>query len=96
MPLREYELMLILPVGLEDEASQAAIQRVQTYVTSHGGAVDTFEPWGRRRLAYPIKHQREGMYHLAKFSLAPEHAIDLDRTLQRSEQVLRHLMVRVD
>ena len=94
--LRDYELMLILPTELEDGAAQDTIQRVSGFITTHGGAVNVFEPWGRRRLAYPIEHHRDGMYHLARFSLGPDQAPELDRTLLRNESVLRHLLVRLD
>ena len=94
--LRDYELMLILPSELEEGASQDTIQRVQGFITTHGGEVAAFEPWGRRRLAYPIKHHRDGIYHLARFTLGPDQAPELDRNLLRNEQVLRHLLVRVE
>lgn len=93
---RDYELMLILPSELEEAASQDTIQRVRGFITTHGGEIEAFEPWGRRRLAYPIRHHRDGIYHLARFTLGPDHAPELDRTLLRNEQVLRHLLVRVE
>jgi small subunit ribosomal protein S6 len=94
--LRDYELMLILPTQLEDTASTDTLQRVRGFITSHGGEVEAFEPWGRRRLAYPIRHLRDGMFHLARFTLGPDEAPELDRTLLRNEQVLRHLLIRID
>lgn len=94
--LRDYELMLVLPAELDDDAAKETIERVRGYITTRGGAIDTFEVWGRRRLAYPIKHHRDGVYHLAHFSLGADQAPELDRTLQRNEQVLRFLMVRAE
>jgi small subunit ribosomal protein S6 len=94
--VRDYELMLILPPELEEAAAQDTIQRVRGFVTTHGGEVSAFEVWGRRRLSYPIAHHRDGIYHLARFNLVPDEAPELDRTLQRNEQVLRHLLVRLD
>lgn len=94
--VRDYELMLILPTELEEAVAQDTVQRVQGFITSHGGEINSFEIWGRRRLAYPIQHHRDGIYHLARFSLVAEEAPELDRTLQRNEQVLRHMMIRLD
>jgi small subunit ribosomal protein S6 len=94
--LRDYELMLILPSELEEGTAQDTIQRVRGYITTHGGEIEAFEPWGRRRLAYPIAHHRDGVYHLARFTMGPEAAPELDRTLLRNEQVLRHLLIRLD
>lgn len=94
--VRDYELMLILPPELEDAAAQDTIQRVRGFISTHGGEVSAFEVWGRRRLSYPISHHRDGIYHLARFTLGADEAPELDRNLQRNEQVLRHLMVRAD
>ena len=88
--------MFILAPDLEDEAISAATERVRTYVTSRGGEVRSLEPWGRRRLAYPIKRYHEGNYQLAHFSLGPDHAIELDRNLKLNEQVIRHMIIRLD
>lgn len=52
--------------------------------------------WGRRRLAYPIKRYAEGTYHVARLTLGRDQAQDLDRSLRLNEQILRHLIVRVD
>jgi small subunit ribosomal protein S6 len=94
--LREYEVMFILPPELEEEAATTATERVRSYVTGAGGTVHSIDVWGRRRLAYPIERHGEGVYHLAKFTLEPEHAIELDRNLRLNEQVLRHLIVCLD
>ena len=94
--LRQYEILIILPPDLEEEAASGATERVRGYVTARGGEVHSLDPWGRRRLAYPIKRYREGVYHVGRFSLDPEQALDLDRSLRLNEQVLRHLIVRLD
>jgi small subunit ribosomal protein S6 len=88
--------MFILAPDLEEEAVATATERVRSYVTSRGGEVQSLEPWGRRRLAYPIQRYHEGAYHIAKFSLGPEHADELDHSLKLNEQVIRHMIVRLD
>jgi small subunit ribosomal protein S6 len=88
--------MFILAPDLEDEAAATATERVRSYVTSKGGEVRSLEPWGRRRLAYPIQRYHEGAYHIAQFTLEPEHAVELDRNLKLNEQVIRHMIVRLD
>ncbi len=88
--------MFILPPELEEEAANNATERVRSYVTAAGGTVHSIDVWGRRRLAYPIERHSEGVYHLARFALEPEHAVELDRNLRLNEQVLRHLIVCLD
>ncbi len=88
--------MFILPATLDDETRTATTERVRGYVASRGGEVHSLEPWGRRRLAYPIQRHQDGVYHIARISLSPEQTIDLERALRLNEQVLRHLIIRTD
>jgi small subunit ribosomal protein S6 len=88
--------MFILPPELEEEAATSATERVRGYVTAAGGEVRSIDVWGRRRLAFPIQRHSEGVYHLARFTLEPEQAVELDRNLRLNEQVLRHLIVCLD
>jgi small subunit ribosomal protein S6 len=94
--LNDYEMMFILPPDLEEEAAKGTTETVRNYVASRGGEIKSLEPWGRRRLAFPIERYHEGVYHIARFSMSPEHALDLDRSLRLNEQVIRHMIVRVE
>jgi small subunit ribosomal protein S6 len=89
-------LLFILPTNLDEEAATGTTERVRSYVTSRGGEVMSLEPWGRRRLAFPIMRNRDGMYHIARIALGPEQTVDLDRALRLNEQVLRHMIVKLD
>lgn len=88
--------MFILPVSLDEEAAAATQERVRGYISSRGGEVHSLEPWGRRRMAYPIERHADGIYHIARISLSPDQTLDVDRALKLNEQVLRHLIVRLD
>jgi small subunit ribosomal protein S6 len=88
--------MFILPTDLDEETTASTTERVRGYITSRGGEIQSLEPWGRRRLAYPIRRREEGVYHVAHISLSPEQTVELDRVLRLNEQVLRHLIVRMD
>lgn len=94
--MREYELMCILNPELDEAGLEAQNERVKGLITARGGEVVSMEPWGRRRLAYPIKNFREGLYSITKFNLAPTEADALDRGLRLTESVIRHLIVRPD
>jgi len=88
--------MFILPSTLDEETTTATTERVRGYISSRGGEVHSLEPWGRRRLAYPIERHQDGIYHIARISLNPEQTLDIERALKLNEQVLRHLIVRLD
>ena len=86
---------MILSPEVADENVPAAIERVSQFITDRGGAMAEVNQWGRRKLAYPIKHFSEGNYVLAQFKLAPRLAGELEANLQISEGILRHLLIRL-
>jgi small subunit ribosomal protein S6 len=94
--MRRYELMLVLRPDLADDKVQASLERTARAIAAGGGQIVKQAPWGRRRLAYPIDHYREGSYYVILFE-APATAIaELERGLLISEEVLRHLVTRVE
>jgi small subunit ribosomal protein S6 len=94
--MRRYELMLVLRPDVPDDRTQAVIDRTTRQIVASGGQIVKVAPWGRRRLAYPIERYREGSYHIVLFE-APADAInELERGLLITEEVLRHLVTRVE
>jgi len=94
--MRDYELMVVLTPDLDEDGVTAAVERVTTLVTGRGGEIVDTQPWGRRRLAYPIEKHRDGFYVVVKLKLGPDATEPLERGLSLSEVVIRHLLVRLD
>lgn len=93
--LRDYEIVFILTPEANEGEVNAAIERVSAFITERGGSVREREIWGLRRLAYPINKFMEGIYVLAKFTLDANDVLALDRSLNTSEDVIRHLVTRL-
>ena len=94
--MRYYELMMVVP-QMEDERLSATLERVNNDIGERGGTVVRQERWGGlRRLAYPINNHSEGSYVLTHLELDPERAGELEANLRVSEDVLRHLLLRID
>ncbi|HEX7737233.1 MAG TPA: 30S ribosomal protein S6 [Ktedonobacteraceae bacterium] len=89
---RDYELGFILNPEVNEEQTRAILERVEQIATNFGGQVVRVNQWGRRRLAYPIEHHRDGFYVFVDMILTPETVRELDRTLKVSEEVIRHLI----
>ena len=96
---RTYELMTIIHPEVPEDELGAALDRVASYVTGAGGTVNEVlreSPWGRRRLAYPIRHDsrdvRDGFYTVYHFDLAPAKIDDVERELKLNTQVIRYLI----
>jgi small subunit ribosomal protein S6 len=94
--LRDYELVLIVSPQLSDEAFDATIDKYSRMITGKGGTIGDTQRWGKRKLAYPIKHFGEGNYVLFKSKMKPATSRELEASLRISEEVVRHLLVRVD
>lgn len=93
-PLRDYELVLIVSPEVGDEALEAVIGSVSQFITGKGGIISGEERWGKKKLAYPIKRFLEGYYVLTRFKMKPVWSRELEASLQISEDVLRHLLVK--
>ena len=87
--MRRYELMLVLRPDAPDDRAQAVIDRSTRQIVK-------VAPWGRRRLAYQIDRYREGSYHIIVFEAPGEAILELEHGLLITEEVLRHLVVRVE
>jgi small subunit ribosomal protein S6 len=94
--MREYELLYILNPELGDENLPAAIDKVNNLVTRLGGELgetNQGNPWGKRRMTYPINRSQDGYYVLATLRLEPAQTDELERDLRISEEVLRHMLI---
>jgi len=93
---RDYEIGYILNPEVNEEQTRAILERIEQIVANYDGQVLKVNQWGRRKLAYPIEHHRDGFYVFIDTILTPETVTELDRTLKVSEEVLRHLIKRRD
>ncbi len=93
--LNDYEMVYIINPEVVEEKLDAAIDNVSQFITGKGGTVSEVERWGKRKLAYPIKHFIEGSYVLTRFKIKPTTGKELEGKLQISDEVLRHLLIRL-
>ncbi len=94
--MRRYELMLVLRPDVPDDRVQATLDRSTRTITTGGGQIIKVSPWGRRRLAYPIASYRDGSYYILVFDAPAEVVAELERGLNITEEVMRHLVTRVE
>ncbi len=93
---RDYELVMILsPEATESEAAET-VKRISDIISEGGGSISQQENWGIRRLAYPIQRFVEGNYFLTQCQMEAQAASDLDRTLNAAQDVMRHLVFRLE
>lgn len=91
--MRNYELLLIVRAALDDAGVNGVVEAVTELIESHQGEVLATKPWGRRKLAYPIKKQGEGVYFLVRAAISPAALQEIEFSLKLNENLLRYLLV---
>ena len=91
--LNNSETIFILNGTLDEEASGALIEKFKTLIEQNG-TIESFEPWGKRRLAYPIDDVLEGYYTLCTFMSGPDFPQEFERILKITDGILRYLTIR--
>lgn len=96
MSTRQYELLYIVSPEATDQQVTELHDEVQSIVSRLDGRIDKTDNWGRRKLAYEIKHHKDGIYVLETLTGSGELMKELDRRLKVTDLVVRHLVVRID
>ncbi|OGN75983.1 MAG: 30S ribosomal protein S6 [Chloroflexi bacterium GWB2_49_20] len=94
--MHKYELVCIIHPDLDEVAFNDSVEKIQGWIKELNGEVEKTDVWGRRRLAYPIKKQREGQYVLFTTSLPPTSVVGLEQNLRFLEPLMRHMITAVD
>lgn len=88
--MRDYEIVYVIRPDLADEDRSAKVDRIHALVTENGGEVGKTEDWGKRVLAYEIRHCTEGFYGLSEFRLPPDAVRTIEDRLNIDEEILRY------
>ena len=92
--LTTYEILLLLDPEQAEARQDDILARTRELVEQASGAWHSHDAWGRRRLAYPIAHKEEGVYHLVVFDAEAETLDEVSRVLKIDDAVLRHMATR--
>ena len=93
---RHYELLLILDPSLDERTVAPSIDTFLNVVRQGGGTVESVDVWGRRRLAYEIRKNAEGIYAVITLNAEPATVKEFDRQLTLNESILRTKVMRPD
>lgn len=92
--MRRYEMMVIIPDTLDDEAAQAVFERVKDTLANQGGQLIDDAWWGKRRYAYEIAKRDHGYYGVLDFEATTEAVDEVERLLKLSDDIVRFKTVR--
>jgi len=92
--VNEYEILLLLDPDLDDDRQAEIVTRTREQIESGGGTWDLHDVWGRRKLAFEIRHKADGTYHLLHFTCDAGTLDEVSRILRIDDGVMRHMATR--
>jgi small subunit ribosomal protein S6 len=93
--MRPYEVMVIFDATLEEDGVRALVDRFTRQLTAAGAKSVSTDSWGKRRLAYPVRHRNEGYYVVLQATAEPAALSELNRSLTLTDEVIRHKVMRL-
>ena len=94
--MRAYEVMVILDPSLDERTIEPSLDKYLNVIRKDGGSIESLDVWGRRRMAYEIKKNAEGIYAVVQLTAEPATVKELDRQLTLNESILRTKVMRPD
>lgn len=94
--MRAYELMVIFNPTVDERTVGPLMEKLLAQVTEADGSVENVDIWGKRRLAYEIEKQSEGIYVVVNMTSTPEVAQEINRLLTLNETVMRTKLLRTE
>ena len=89
-----YETMYILRPDLGEEQIEQAITKYQNLIREQGAEQIEVQHRGKRRLAYEIGKQRDGIYIQMNYQGPGTLIAPLERAMRLSEEVIRYLTIK--
>ena len=94
--MNKYELAIVVTAKIEDEQRAEVVEKCKALIERFGGVVTNVDDWGKKRLAYPINDETEGVYTVINFTSEPDFPAELDRVFKITEGVLRSMTLAVE
>jgi small subunit ribosomal protein S6 len=94
--MRNYEVGVIVHPETNQEVLNELIEKIKGWIVEAGGSVDKVDLWGKRRMAYAIRRQHDGLYAFLNTQMPTTVAAILERNLRLTESIMRFAIVRTD
>ena len=94
--MRAYEVMVIRDPSLDERTIEPSLDKYLNVIRKDGGSIESLDVWGRRRMAYEINKNAEGIYAVIQLTAEPATVKEFDRQLTLNESILRTKVLRPD
>lgn len=96
--ITKYEVTYIISPSIDEETKKALVERFDTILTDNGATIIDSKDWEKRRLAYEIDGNREGIYHIVNITAPTDSAAvnEFDRLAKINDEIIRHMIVKLE
>ena len=94
--MNKYEMMFIVKATIDEAKVAEVAENLKSVITSMKGEITDSKDLGQKKLAYPIKKEVTGFYFVVNFNADNETVAELDRKARIDENVIRHMIIRLD
>jgi len=92
--MNKYEIMFIVKVDLDEKTIKDTVSLMEKVLTDMKSKISNSKDMGQRKLAYPIKKQVRGNYHVLNVEATSEAIKEFDRKAKLNENILRHIVIK--
>lgn len=92
----DYEALFILKSAGTDQDIEKAAAQLEDPIKKVGGGISRSQSWGKRKLAFRIAKQAEGVYHLVRFTAPTERVRELDKIFRLNDRIVRFVILTGD
>ena len=94
--MRKYEIIFIAQPDLDEENLNSVIEKIKGWITDDKGEVVSVDNWGKKRMAYRIRKQRDGQYVLITANMEPASVKELSQNMRFVESIMRSMITVVE
>ena len=93
--MNKYETIFIVNPNVEETGVKELVEKFSNII-NNDGKVESAEVLGKKKLAYEIKKNSEGIYVLINFEADPSSIKELERVYRITDEVIKFIVVRKD
>lgn len=96
MAANTYECMFLLDTNKVSGDVPAAAKQLHGILEKHSAEVLASRPWDERRLSYPVKGHKKGLYYLTYFRSEGKSLVNIEHDIALNEMILRSQILKID
>ena len=93
--MNKYESVIIINPSADEDKVKSLVDRFSDLINKQG-KVEKVDNLGKKKLAYEVKKNKEGIYVVFYFEAEPSLIAELERDYRITDEVIKFIVVRVE